>query len=191
MCVGIVALVGVYALHPEAVLSVVRKVGDVDADTRDTWEALTSSRKTLTENGWESFCKYPVLGIGFQVSELLLFTQWQDNLFSAPVEKGFLPMMVLEETGAVGGVAFCVFLVLFFWGCKRRKLCATRAAMFTFLVSNLGEANYFAPSSDGGLLWCLVFGAFALDACVLNISRANVAVVNRMMAVGGGAKRIS
>ena len=71
-------------------------------------------------------------------------------MLSSPIEKGVLPIMVLGETGIVGEIFFIDFLISFFGAGSRRRLYMSVAMMSVLLVTNLGEATFFAPGGVGG-----------------------------------------
>jgi len=162
-----VMVIGVWMIRSTALLQWIRKTDDVNLDSRSLAEAFTSSRMGLIEIGWDSFLKNPFLGIGFQVSEIQLYYKDSLSLFSAPIEKGFLPTMVLEETGLIGAFAFVFFLSIFINSCRKKELYATLILFFTFFATNLAEATFFSPGGTGGLLWCYVAAGFVIDTMSL------------------------
>jgi O-antigen ligase len=150
-----------------------RKTEQVADDERTLSDALTSSRRLLVEECMRDFRKNPMWGMGFQVDAATAEKTKGRGLlvFSAAIEKGVLPVMILGETGIIGSGIFLVFLVTFFSVCVRRRYKATAALFCVFLASNMGEATFFSPSGVGGLLWViLVAGGFMIDmeACVRN-----------------------
>ena len=169
---GVCALAVAAMLKPGLIEGIIRKTADVEEDTRNRWEAF-NSRQGQIEQSWSIFKRHPVLGIGFQISEELVFHAQAVGMgklmFSAPIEKGFLLTMVLEETGVIGGIAFCIFLSITFTACGRMRLYATQGMLLTFLALNVGEASFFAPSGSGGCHWCFVFGGFMLDVMAKSI----------------------
>lgn len=88
----------------------VRKTEDAKHDQRGLTTAVTASRQGLISECMEDFKKNKLLGKGFQVVEAHkgLYKSKKITIFSAPVEKGVLPVMVLGETGIVG----LIFLAL-------------------------------------------------------------------------------
>jgi hypothetical protein len=162
-----VLVIGVWMIRSTALLQWIRKTDDVNLDSRSLAEAFTSSRMGLIEIGWDSFLKNPFLGIGFQVSEIQLYYKDSLSLFSAPIEKGFLPTMILEETGLIGAFAFVFFLSIFINSCRKKELYATLILFFTFFATNLAEATFFSPGGTGGLLWCYVAAGFVIDTMSL------------------------
>lgn len=134
-------------------------------DTSVTMETLTASRMGLIEAGLYDFRQNPLLGKGFQVSYEHQFLNTKGKLIlSAPIEKGFLPTMVLGETGIVGATVFSLFLMVFFAICSRKQYYATLALFTTYLATNLGEATFFSPGGTGGPEWLIsLVGGFVID----------------------------
>lgn len=148
----------------------VRKVDDVKSDQRSLQEAFTSSRQSLVEMCLNDFYKSPVLGMGFQVAEYTAY-QMQGRkglVVSSPIEKGFLPTMILGEGGVIGAIIFSLFLIRFYFVCSKKKLYITIALMGVLLATNIGEANFFSPGGPGGIEWmyCIV-GGYVLDMWIV------------------------
>ena len=86
-------------------------------------------------------------------------------VFTAPIEKGVLPVMVLGETGIVGSIFFAFFVLSFLVTCMSRKLYITLTMFLLLLASNMGEATFFSPGGIGGVLYMIsLVGGFALDS---------------------------
>ena len=167
--VGLIVIVAIIAqIRTGAIMEWVRKTNDVASDTRSLSEAVTSSRQRLIDESISDFKRNIWLGSGFQVSELIsLQTRKNKGLvLSAPIEKGLLPLMVLGETGIVGGLCFVGFLLFFFVSCAHRHYYATISLFLVYLATNIGEASFFSPGGQGGIEWviCLV-GGFLIDTC--------------------------
>ena len=172
---GLLVIVGagVSEMRSRSITRWMRKNDDIALDERSMGQALTDSRMGLLEYSMFEFRRNPLLGSGFQVSENhpILYEMGQITLFSAPIEKGLLPTMVLGETGIIGEIAFIIFLMSFWIGCKRRHLMVTLMLFFVMFASNMGEATFFSPSGTGGILWMLcVVGGFIIDT-MLRIQR--------------------
>lgn len=151
-----------------------RKTENVGGDNRSLQEAVSESRQGLVEMMKEDYRRNPMLGMGFQVAwytrEMLRHSS--GLVFSAPVEKGLLPLVILSETGIVGSLAFIVFLLCFYAGCSYKKLRTTATFFTILLVTNIGEATFFSPGNTGGFLWivCLL-GGYAIDMSVIEVRR--------------------
>ena len=81
-----------------------RKTDDLAEDQRTLVEAVIGSRQGVLRECIHDYRKNPLWGMGFQVMEdhPLLYQQGRISFFSAPIEKGLLPVMVLGETGIIG-----------------------------------------------------------------------------------------
>ena len=148
----------------------IRKTNDLAADRRTLGEALTESRMGLMEYSLYEFRRNPLIGSGFQVAE---YTQdkvreTKGLVLSASIEKGLLPLMVLGETGILGSTFFLMFLFSFYATCARRQYYITISMFSVFLMTNMGEATFFSPGGNGGILWMIcVVGGFTLDTLLL------------------------
>lgn len=143
-----------------------RKTGDVSEDNRTLIQAITGSRQGIIADCLHDFHQNPLWGMGFQVTEdhRRRYQQGTISLFSASIEKGLLPLMVLGETGIIGSVAFLVFLFMFFHDASQKCYTATITLFLTLLVTNMAEATFFSPGGGGGFLWMVtVCGGFLID----------------------------
>jgi len=128
-------------------------------------ESLVASRLELTEYSYRNFLRRPVLGNGFQVTESMRFYGFSSLglAASAPIEKGVLPTMILEEGGVIGFAVFAAF-VLSVLGASLRFGCLRFLATFsTFLALNSGEATFFSVTGPGGLYWTICVLALVID----------------------------
>ncbi len=144
----------------------IRKSDDLSEDTRTLNEAVTESRQGLIEQCLHDYRRAPLLGSGFQVSESHR-EQYEAgiiNLFSASIEKGILPLMVLGETGILGLSVFLIFLWSFWMGCGNKRYIATFTLFVVLLSTNMAEATFFSPGGGGGILWMIcIVGGFLID----------------------------
>ena len=132
----------------------------------DLLETVTKSRQGVIAENMYDFGKNPLMGMGFQTSEFHRYAYQAGRItwYSAPIEKGLLPLMVLGETGVVGGIVFALFILMFYAGCKRKGYICTASLMTVFFVLNMAESSYFSPGGLGGVLWVvLVGGGFTID----------------------------
>lgn len=144
----------------------IRKTDQIQEDSRSAVEALTESRQGVIGRCLEEFERNPLLGSGFQVikEHPRYYKLGYISLFSAPIEKGLLPLMVLGESGVIGSLIFLGFLFFFFYVCYNNQLYATITLFLAYLMTNMAEATFFSPSGVGGLEWLvLVMGGFAID----------------------------
>lgn len=147
-----------------------RKTNDEELDKRSLGEAMTSSRMGLLDQSLYEFKRKPLIGSGFQVAEYTqdLVAVSKGFIFSAPIEKGVTPVMVLGETGILGETCFLIFIFSFCGACVRRKYIVTFSLFTVMLVTNLGEATLFSPGGTGGILWMMgVVGGFTIDTYLL------------------------
>ena len=131
--------------------------GDTQATVE---ESFASSRGRGIEGQWRTFSANPLFGIGFGVSLDPSFKPIMDPFtglpLSAPVEKGFLPTAVLEETGIFGATFFIVFL----FSLIRHVFSKTEIILpWVFLASllvNNGEMIFFSVGGLGLYTWLLM-----------------------------------
>ena len=138
-------------------------------------EAMTASRMGLVESSLNDFKKNPMFGMGFQTVEIhrYLLKAGMISIFSAPIEKGVLPTMILGETGLVGTGVFLCWLLAFLGTCMRKNYVCTLCLMGVLLATNLGEATFFSPGGVGGILWIVtVVGGYICDLQI--IARRNI-----------------
>lgn len=192
MTVGLLAIFvvcGVMEVKNDSISKWLRKSEDVAGDTRGFGEAFTASRQGLIAENMYDFKRNPILGSGFQVSyeHQFWFKNHKGMIWTAPIEKGVLPVMVLGETGIVGEIAFLIFLSIFYMTCIRKKYFCCMTLMTAFIVSNMAEANFFSPGGPGGMMWVLcVGGGFVIDMIALHRRRIErqLAELERMQAKG-------
>jgi O-antigen ligase len=128
-----------------------------------------SSRQSVIQASWHNFLESPLIGIGFEVAKTEYF-QKNATLFYAPIEKGFLPVAVLEETGIIGTFFFVVFLMAYLLSLARERNVPGITLFLTFLAVNCGEAMFFGVAGHGGFGWLWFMGGMLLgDACVERI----------------------
>lgn len=129
-------------------------------------DQVISSRQAVVEASWNNFLDSPLIGIGFEVAKTEFFQQ-NATLVYAPIEKGFLPVAVLEETGLIGTFFFVVFLVAYMLTLARDLNVPGITLFVTFLAVNCGEAMFFAVGGHGGFGWLWFVGGVMLgDMCV-------------------------
>jgi len=134
----------------------------------DLGQAL-SSRQDMYSFVWQNFLESPLIGIGFEVSKSHYFEE-NATLFYAPIEKGFLPLAVLEETGVIGTFFFLVFLVTYMRSLGNSLNVPGLAMFLTFLAVNCGESMFFALGGHGAFGWLLFTAGTQLgDRCVERI----------------------
>lgn len=152
-------------IRDQTVSKWLRKSDDVGGDTRSLTDAITSSRMGLVEYNLNDFKLNPLLGKGFQVMDWHAdaYKTGRISLLSAPIEKGVLPLMVLGETGVVGGIVFLVFLVAFYTTCAKQKYRCLLCLFTALLAANMSEAGFFSPGGGTAQWTSTVIGGFCLD----------------------------
>ena len=82
-------------------------------------EAFTGSRKPSIEYNLSDFRANPIFGKGFQVIRGMeqAYRSHLITWYSASVEKGVTPYVILGETGLMGATTFVVFLCVFYSTC--------------------------------------------------------------------------
>lgn len=123
------------------------------SDAVTVGEAYDNSRGYMLDRMLTNIYEKPLVGIGFGISsELWQMDVVRDEIFglpvSAPVEKGVLPVAVLEELGLIGLFGVAVWI----WQLLRRiaragitPLCVS----ITSLLLNMGESTLFSPGGLG------------------------------------------
>jgi len=124
-------------------------------------EDVLASRQGLIDHMWANFLQSPLIGIGFEVS-LNPYFQQNATLFNAPIEKGFMPMAVLEETGVIGTFFFVLFLGSFMFSLSRDLNVPGLSLLFTFLAVNCGESMFFSLAGHGAYGWLMMAAGIML-----------------------------
>ena len=123
--------------------------------------AANDTRTAGIVGQWRSFLDHPALGIGFGVSLDPTFAPTLDRAtglpIGAPVEKGFLPTAVLEETGVVGALALVFLLGPLIRCAGFSKSLPLSFLFFTALFVNCAEMIFFSVGGWGLYMW-LLFG---------------------------------
>jgi hypothetical protein len=143
-----------------------RKTEDVNADNRSLAEAFTGSRQALIEYNLNDFKLNPIFGKGFQVMRGMeqAYRAHLITWYSASVEKGVTPYVVLGETGIMGAIVFIVFLFVFYGTCLKRRYLSTLTMFTCMFVANLADSTFFSPGGCGGFLWIAsCVGGFGID----------------------------
>ena len=110
----------------------------------------------------------PIVGIGFGVaSEASAMVVARDEMFGLPVgaaiEKGVLPLAIVEEVGVLGAVAVVAWLFVVMRGAMRGGV-AAGAVSWTAVLTNLGESTLFSPGGLGLLvLMVVLWSATSVD----------------------------
>jgi hypothetical protein len=126
-------------------------------------DAYISSRSSRFDPMIENILNKPWVGIGFGLasnpdSMKISRTSFLELPISAPVEKGVLPISVLEEVGIPGFILFSI------WVLWLLKLAVSGGVVpiiiaCTALLLNMGESVLFSPSGLGAIV--LIFLAYS------------------------------
>jgi hypothetical protein len=123
-------------------------------------DAFLASRGLGALSEFQNFLDSPVIGNGFGVYPNGEFPAGVVTVagvpLSAPVEKGFLPTAVLEETGLLGTaiLSWALYVVLrLAWKSSSLPLIG---ASFACVLVNIGEANLLSPAGLGYYLWLII-----------------------------------
>lgn len=125
-----------------------------------TIDQALSSRSGGIQSQWENFLSRPWVGYGFGVYPSGVFpegiTYYEGIPISAPVEKGFLPTALLEETGVFGGIVFLIFLVHLVRMSLDSRDIQLVAVCLACVYVNVGELVIFSPGGIGLFYWLLI-----------------------------------
>lgn len=130
-------------------------------------DAYDASRGGLIDDMLANIEKDPFIGIGFGIGsypdKMIIVRDSVLNLpVSAIIEKGVLPVAILEELGVIG------FVIATFWFFTVIRLSsygglASLAVCLTALLQNLGDSMFFSASGMGLILIILVAWAATKD----------------------------
>ena len=134
-------------------------------DSSNLVEAYSASRGDLMHNMLINIEKYPFLGHGFGIaSDTGSMLVKRDPFFglpiSATVEKGVLPLAVLEEVGIFGFLAVSAWVFMLLKRSVRGGLAPVIVAVTVFLL-NMGEATLFSVNGMGLLPLVLLGWSFS------------------------------
>jgi hypothetical protein len=109
---------------------------------------------------WTNIERKPLEGLGFGIASIpeLMVVQRDPVLglpTSAIIEKGVMPVAVLEELGAIGVLLVAAWLWIVLRRCARRGV-APLAVFLVVLFLNMGEATLFSVGGAGLLSMILI-----------------------------------
>lgn len=169
MIAAAVVLMGIAVvaqIRNQAISKWLRKTEDVQGDKRSLSEAFTGSRQGLIQYNLNDFKLNPMFGKGFQVMRGMkeAYRTHLITWYSASVEKGVTPYVILGETGIMGAGVFLIFLFVFYGTCLKRRYLSTLTMFTCMLVANLADSTFFSPGGAGGFLWIAsCIGGFGID----------------------------
>jgi hypothetical protein len=114
--------------------------------------------------------EYPMTGIGFGLGSepLSMNVKYFKGIpISAPIEKGILPLMVLEEIGIFGFLFFLIWILILSLKAIAISFSST-LILLTILLLNLGEAGLFSPNGFGMLYLILITMSITLPKLIKN-----------------------
>lgn len=160
---GLIAVIGVMVVGP----ALSGRVGDYAqkrTDSAGLFEAMVSSRGLLVQTMIANFEEEPLTGIGFGIASgpsfIVVVREPMLGLpISASIEKGVLPIAVLEEIGIFGFLLVVAWLWLMVKRSARAGIAAF-AVVAVVLLLNLGESTLFSPGGLGLLQLILLAWAF-------------------------------
>lgn len=126
-------------------------------------DAAETSRGILVFAMLDNIQAHPLTGIGFGIASIPeLMVVERDPLLGlplgAPIEKGVMPIAVLEELGVFGAVAVLSWLLIVLR--RGAKAGVTQfSVILTLLLVNFGEYMFFSVGGMGILLLILLTGA--------------------------------
>jgi hypothetical protein len=133
---------------------------DFDLQLNNIFEVYSYSRGPLIEPMLENIKQNFIVGIGFNVtSDLDPSFIVRDSIFGLPIstriEKGVIPLIILEEIGIIGFILFSIWILLIF---KRTILNGIEylPVLFYMLIINLGEGILFSVGGIGLLIIVLL-----------------------------------
>ena len=126
----------------------------------DLVEAYEISRGGLMEAMWVNIEENPWQGIGFGIASLPeLMVVERDPILGLPtsalVEKGVLPLAILEEVGLPGFLFVAVWVWIMLRRCARAGV-EPLAVLLVILLLNMGEATLFSPGGVGLIMMILL-----------------------------------
>ncbi|WP_139150912.1 hypothetical protein [Halofilum ochraceum] len=153
------AVVGMLAVGP-ALMDRIESYLAKGTSSDTVVEAYYKSRGDLIVEMWGNIKTDPFRGIGFGVASNSSEMKVQrDPLFglpvAAPIEKGVMPVAVLEELGAPGLLVVAAWVVVLLRRSGRENV-AGLAVTLTALLVNMGEYVLFSTGGMGLLLIILI-----------------------------------
>lgn len=119
-------------------------------------EMFEASRGSLVSRMWANIKRTPVQGIGFGIasdpSSMAVSTDpWFGLPSGAPVEKGVMPVAVLEELGIFGAIAVGAWLIMIIHRAAQNGV-KQAVLVCTALATNMGEATLFSAGGMGMMI---------------------------------------
>ena len=141
-----------------------------DFDTINILSVYIKSRAVLYAPMIANIAEYPITGIGFGLGSepLSMNVKYFKGIpISAPIEKGILPLMVLEEIGIFGFLFFLIWILILSLKAIAISFSST-LILLTILLLNLGEAGLFSPNGFGMLYLILITMSITRHKLIIN-----------------------
>lgn len=131
-------------------------------------QAYEYSRGSMMDAMWANIKEKPIEGIGFGIASIPMDMRIiRDPVLNLPVsaivEKGVLPLAVLEEIGLIGFMFFAVWLSMLLYRSAYGGFLPL-ALVLTSLFINMGECTLFSASGMGMMLLVLLGWASSFTA---------------------------
>lgn len=178
---GGVAIVAIPSVRTKTVQYIVKY--DKSDNVELTTDAVMGSRQSTIDSALANFHENPLFGNGFQVNERIRDEERSGfmSYLSAPVEKGTWVVAVPEETGIVGMLILCIWILILVLSLARLRAYIGLCVFWASLTSNLGEFAMFSMTYTGAFHWALIFLGVSMD--VLREREAREARQMAMMGV--------
>jgi hypothetical protein len=146
-------------------------------------DVFQESRGFMAERSFENIFAHPVMGIGFGISsDPASLEIHRDPVLSlpigAPVEKGLLPLAVLEETGAIGFVFFLLLIAALLVPVASHGRFGLLWIACTCLAVNIGESIFLSFGAMGLYQW-LILGFAVTRPTTLKTSGRSLRALSR------------
>ena len=141
-----------------------------DFDTINILSVYIKSREVLYAPMIANIAEYPITGIGFGLASepLSMNVKFFKGIpISAPIEKGILPLMVLEEIGIFGFLFFLIWVLIL----NLKAIAISFSSiliLLTTLLLNFGEAGLFSPNGFGMLYLILITMSITRHKLIIN-----------------------
>ena len=161
VCLGsVVALAG-------GLYQFVQKYARTESEGRSVVDLYYQTRSVIFVPMLRNIIREPLTGIGFGLPSDANAISRAETVLGVPVslavEKGVMPLAVLEEIGIIGFVAVATWLWMGLRRSRQRGAVAVTVVV-TILAVNLGEYILFSPGG-AGILFLVVLGWAFTGVC--------------------------
>jgi len=157
LCVLIIFLVFSWTPLSQATRSVLQK----ETEAKSFIDAYDMSRGFLIERSMKNFYNNLWTGIGFGIASdpfsfVVSRDKWLGLPIGASIEKGVLPVAVLEEVGILGAGFFLIFIFALIRPILNWGNLPALWLFFTSLLVNMGEMVFFSFGGMGLYMWLMI-----------------------------------